>query len=99
MFSCGKIITGLEYVYYSLGRIVAEKILSDNVKLCYTYDELGRVVVRKTVSLSCGSIVAEELYSCDGAGNIIGGQNDSFSYDSNNRLNVFSGRNVTYDKD
>ena len=36
----GAIISGFEYTYDTLGRIVEEKHLVKNVKICYTYDTI-----------------------------------------------------------
>ena len=34
----GVVITGFEYIYDDLSRIVEEKRLADNTKMCYTYN-------------------------------------------------------------
>ncbi len=44
-------ISGFEYVYDKLGRIISETDLAKNVKLCYTYDTLSRVIKREAISL------------------------------------------------
>ena len=97
--SCGVVITGFEYTYDSLSRIVEEKQLAENTKTCYTYDSLNRVIKRQIISLSCDCVVSEENYTYDGAGNITNAPNDSFEYDSQNRLTKFNGKNVSYDSD
>ena len=35
------VITGFEYTYDNLSRIIEEKHLADNTKICYTYDNLS----------------------------------------------------------
>ena len=73
--------------------------LAENTKICYTYDSLNRVIKRQTISLGCDCVVSEENYTYDGSGNITNAPNDSFEYDSQNRLTKFNGKNVSYDSD
>ena len=94
----GTIITGFEYTYDSLSRIVEEKHLAENIKLCYTYDSLNRVTNR-TVKDECDQVVSSENYTYDAAGNITDAPNSCFGYDINNRLSVFDGRDIAYDLD
>ena len=96
--SNGTIITGFEYSYDSLSRIVEEKHLADNSKICYTYDSLNRVTNR-TIQNECCEIVSSEDYSYDGAGNITNAPDGSFQYDTNNRLISFNGNSLSYDLD
>lgn len=95
----GTVITGFEYTYDDLSRIVEEKVLANSTKMCYTYDSLGRVTKRTTKNLSDVTLY-EENYSYDAAGNIIGDTaNVGFTYDTNNRLVMFNGRSISYDLD
>ena len=94
----GTVITGFEYTYDNLWRIVEEKHLANSTKICYTYDNLSRVTSR-TVKNACDEIVTSENYSYDAAGNITDAPNDCFQYDTNNRLVVFDGSTVSYDMD
>ena len=94
----GTVITGFEYVYDALSRIVEEKHLADNTKICYTYDSLSRVTNR-TVLNEVDELISSENYSYDAAGNITQAADSCFQYDANNRLTVFNGDAVTYDLD
>ena len=94
----GTVITGFEYTYDDLSRIVEEKHLDSNTKFCYTYDELSRVT-KRTVKNLCDVVLSEESYSYDAAGNIIDAPDSCFQYDTNNRLVVFNGNSVSYDLD
>ena len=94
----GTVITGFEYTYDNLSRIVEEKHLANSTKICYTYDNLSRVTNR-TVKNACDEIVTSENYTYDAAGNITDAPNDCFQYDTNNRLVVFDGSTVSYDMD
>ena len=95
----GTVITGFEYTYDDLSRIIEEKVLANSTKMCYTYDELSRVTKRTTMTLD-GTVLAEETYSHDAAGNIVGDtENTSYAYDKNNRLIFFDGKAVAYDLD
>ena len=38
----GGVITGFEYTYDDLSRIIEEKALANSTKMCYTYDSLNR---------------------------------------------------------
>ena len=94
----GVIITGFEYTYDDLSRIVEEKHLDKNTKFCYTYDSLSRVTKRTAKDL-CGNVLAEESFTYDAAGNITDAPDSCFQYDTNNRLVVFNGNSVSYDMD
>ena len=48
----GVVITGFEYTYGDLSRIIEEKALENSTKICYTYDELSRVTSRTVKKLS-----------------------------------------------
>ena len=91
----GAIISGFEYTYDNLSRIIEEKVLANSTKMCYTYDELSRVTKRTVKSLS-GVVYSEETFAYDAAGNMTG---DQFGYDANNRLVSYNGNNVSYDSD
>ena len=95
----GAVITGFEYTYDALSRIVEEKHLDNNTKMCYTYDSLNRVTVRTVKKLSDNSVVSTETFSYDAAGNVTDAPDSCFAYDTNNRLVVFNGNNVNYDLD
>ena len=92
------VITGFEYTYDNLSRIVEEKHLADNTKICYTYDNLSRVT-KRTVYNECNEIVSEENFTYDAAGNITDAPNSCFEYDTNNRLITFNGNTLSYDMD
>ena len=92
------VITGFEYTYDNLSRIVAEKHLADNTKKCYTYDNLSRVT-KRTIYNACNEIISEETFTYDAAGNITDAPNSCFRYDTNNRLIVWNGNSVSYDMD
>ena len=94
----GTVITGFAYTYDSLSRIVEEKNLADNTKMCYTYDSLSRVTNR-TIKNECDQILSSEEYTYDAAGNVTDAPDSCFEYDTNNRLLVFNGNYVSYDKD
>ena len=73
--------------------------LANNTRLCYTYDNLSRVI-EKTVKNSEGSVISTETFDYDAAGNIIGDTSETiFEYDTNNRLEMYNGFEVTYDMD
>ena len=93
------VITGFEYTYDNLSRIIEEKHLAENVKMCYTYDNLNRVTKRQVISLGCDCVLSEENYTYDAAGNITDAPNSCFIYDNNNRLTTFNGNTVSYDID
>ena len=94
----GNVITGFEYTYDDLSRVVEEKDLAICRKMCYTYDNLSRVVKRTTKDL-CDNVISEESFSYDAAGNITDAPDSCFQYDVNNRLTSFCGNTVTYDLD
>ena len=56
------VITGFEYTYDTLSRIIEEKHLADNTKICYTYDSLSRVTNR-TIRNECDEVISSENYS------------------------------------
>ena len=95
----GVVITGFEYTYDNLSRIVEEKVLANSTKMCYTYDNLSRVTARTVKKLSDGSVVSTETFNYDAAGNVTAAPNSSFQYDINNRLISFNGKTVSYDLD
>lgn len=95
----GAIITGFEYTYDSLSRIVDEKNLAEDIKICYTYDNLNRVTKRRIISLCCNCLLSEENYTYDAAGNITDAPNSCFAYDTNNRLTIFNTNATSYDLD
>ena len=78
------------------------KHLAKSENICYTYDKLSRVI-SKTVEKIATTVVSEETFSYDEAGNLTEnyseqGQN-CFEYTSNNRLNSHNGYYVSYDRD
>ena len=73
-------------------------MLDKNVKFCYTYDNLSRVTKRETKDLD-NTVISEEAFTYDAAGNITDAPDTCFAYDTNNRLTVFCGQNVSYDLD
>lgn len=78
---------------------VEEKILANNTRLCYTYDNLSRVI-EKTVKNNDGLVISTETFDYGAAGNIIGDTSETiFEYDTNNRLEMYNGFEVTYDMD
>jgi len=95
----GVVITGFEYTYDDLSRIIEEKHLDKNTKFCYTYDSLSRVTARTVKNLSDNSVVSTETFTYDAAGNITDAPESCFQYDTNNRLIIFNGNAVTYDPD
>jgi len=94
----GAVITGFEYTYDDLSRIVEEKVLADSIKMCYTYDDLGRVTARSKKTLD-GVLISAEVFSHDAAGNVTSACGSCVQYDTNNRLTVFDGNPVYYDRD
>ena len=92
------VITGFEYTYDNLSRIIEEKHLADNTKICYTYDNLSRVTNR-TIKNECDCVISSENFTYDAAGNITDAPNSCFAYDTNNRLITFNGNTVSYDMD
>ena len=95
----GYIIAGFEYEYDELGRISTESNLAKNTKMCYTYDNLSRVTKRTVKNISGDTILSEESYSYDAAGNITDAPDTCYMYDTNNRLTVFNGNSIEYDMD
>ena len=95
----GAVISGFEYTYDALGRIVEEKVLSNSTKLCYTYDSLNRVTGKSVKKLSDGSVVSSQSFSYDAAGNITEATDGDYRYDSNNRLIACDGGGLSYDLD
>lgn len=78
---------------------VEEKTLANNTRLCYTYDNLSRVI-EKTVKNNDGLVISTETFDYGAAGNIIGDASETiFEYDTNNRLEMYNGFEVTYDMD
>ena len=95
----GVVITGFEYTYDDLSRIIEEKVLANSTKMCYTYDSLNRVTKRTIKNLSDDSIVSTETFNHDAAGNVTSAPNSTFQYDTNNRLVTFNNKDVSYDLD
>ncbi len=92
-------ITGFEYTYDDLSRIIEEKCLADNTKLCYAYDNLNRVTARTIKNATTNAVISTETFTYDAAGNITDAPDSCFQYDTNNRLTVFNGNSVSYDMD
>ena len=97
--AAGAVITGFEYIYDDLSRIVEEKHLAENTKLCYTYDSLSRVTKRTVKCPESNTVLSEESFTYDAAGNITDAPDSCLQYDTNNRLIVFNGNSVSYDMD
>ena len=97
--AAGAVITGFEYTYDDLSRIIEEKVLANSTKMCYTYDNLSRVTARTVKKLSDNSVVSTETFNYDAAGNVTSAPDSSFQYDTNNRLISFNGNTVSYDLD
>ena len=95
----GVVITGFEYTYDDLSRIVEEKVLANSTKMCYTYDNLSRVTARTVKKLSDNSVVSTETFNYDAAGNVTDAPDLCFEYDTNNRLTKFCNNTVSYDLD
>ena len=66
----GAVITGFEYTYDDLSRIVEEKVLANSTKMCYTYDSIGKVLSRTVKKLSDDSVISTETFTYDAAGNV-----------------------------
>ena len=94
----GAVISGFEYTYDDLSRIVEEKVLANSTKMCYTYDSLGRVTKRTKKNLN-NAVLSEESFTYDAAGNVTDAPDSCFAYDTNNRLTAFNGSSVSYDLD
>ena len=74
-------------------------ILANSTKLCYTYDKLSRVTSRIEKTLS-GTVLHTERFTYDLAGNVTAEADESsFTYDAQNRLVSYQGKEVTYDLD
>ena len=97
--AAGVVITGFEYTYDDLSRIIEDKVLANNTKMCYTYDSLSRVTSRTVKKLSDNSVISTEMFSHDAAGNVTDAPDSCFAYDTNNRLISFNGNTVSYDLD
>ena len=98
--AAGVVITGFEYTYDELSRIVEEKALDKNTKICYNYDTLSRVTERTVKNATTNAVISTETFTYDAAGNITGGSaDDTFVYDTNNRLVSYNGSTVIYDAD
>ena len=96
----GTVITGFEYTYDDLSRIVEEKVLANSTKMCYTYDSLSRVTARVVKNSGDNSVISTEQFSYDAAGNVTAdSSNSEFVYDTNNRLTEYNGNTVSYDLD
>ena len=95
----GVVITGFEYTYDDMSRIIEEKILANSTKMCYTYDSLNRVTARTVKNATTNEVISTETFTYDTAGNITDAPDSCFSYDTNNRLIVFNGNSVSYDLD
>ena len=95
----GTIISGFEYTYDDLSRIVEEKVLANSTKMCYTYDSLSRVTTRTIRKTSDNSVISTEMFCHDAAGNITDAPDSCFAYDTNNRLVTFNSNAVSYDLD
>lgn len=95
----GTVISGFEYQYDDLSRIVKENVLVNSTKICYNYDALGRVLSKAVKSLSDNSVISTENFTYDAAGNITDAPESCFLYDTNNRLTTFNGNAVSYDMD
>ena len=68
--------------------------------MCYTYDSLNRVTARTIKNATTNAVISTETFTYDAAGNITGGSaDDTFAYDTNNRLTTFNGNAVNYDLD
>ena len=46
------VISGFEYTYDDLSRIIEEKALANSTRMCYTYDDLSRVTNRTMKDMS-----------------------------------------------
>ena len=94
----GTIISGFAYTYDALNRLIEEKLLANDTKLCYTYDTLNRVT-KRTVKSADNEVLSEETYAYDAASNLTDAPDSCFLYDVNNRLTNFKGQAVSYDMD
>jgi len=90
------IISGYEYSYDNLDRILQEMNLADNTRICYTYDNLSRVTNR-TVYDSLDEILSSEDYEYDDYGNIISANNTAITYDLDGNMLSDGTLSYTYD--
>ena len=60
---------------------------------------MSRVTKRTVKCLDSNTVLSEERFTYDAAGNITDAPNSCFQYDTNNRLVVFNGNAVSYDLD
>ena len=74
-------------------------LLANSSKMCYTYDSLHRVTRRVVKSMTDDTVISDESFTYDAAGNVTDAPDGCFAYDTNNRLVVFNGINVSYDMD
>ena len=78
------------------------KHLAKNENICYTYDKLSRVI-SKTVEKVTTTVVSEETFSYDAAGNLTENYSeqgqDCFEYTPNNLLSTHNDNYVSHDKD
>ena len=95
----GAVITGFEYVYDNMSRIIEEKVLVNSTKMYYNYDMLGRVVSKVVKNLRDNTVISRKTFTYDSAGNITDAPDCCFQYDANNRIVVFNGNPVSYDMD
>ena len=57
----GTVITGFEYTYDDLSRIIEEKVLANSTKMCYAYDSLSRVTTRTIRKVSDNSLISTTM--------------------------------------
>ena len=60
--AAGVVITGFEYTYDDLSRIVEEKVFADSIKKCYTYDSVGRVIEMVVKNIGDDSAVEKKQH-------------------------------------
>ncbi len=76
-----------------------ENVLAKSTKVYYNYDNLNRVTNR-TVRSSCdNSVISNEDFTYDAAGNITDAPGSCYRYDTNNRLTIFKGHPLSDDLD
>ncbi len=81
-------------------RLFFNRVLDKNTKLCYNYDTLSRVTELTVKNATTNAVISTETFTYDAAGNIIGSSaDDTFVYDTNNRLISYNGSTVIYDAD
>ena len=88
--AAGEIISGFEYVYDDISRIISEKVLANSTKMCYTYDNLSRVTSRVTKNTVDDTVISRENFTYDAAGNVTSAPESALVYDTNNRLVSFN---------